>query len=385
VLEAAAHGIPAIAVAAGAHIDHVVPGTTGVLVPLNANVRALGRTISCVVSDSFGLRAMGTSALVRVRTPHTSGLAAQRLLAMYDEVLADVPGRDVATARSSELPGSPVLRSDDERNALVVENMALARQLAGWHSGRGQPRDDLVQVASLGLVRAAERFDPAYGKAFHSFAIPTILGELRRHFRDHAWGVRVPRGLQESTLAVQRASAEVSQSLGREATAADLAKHLGLAQEEVLLALRTAREARSSHSLDHPIGEYRSVADLIGEIDPALEFVELSQGVRDALGRLPEREQQILLQRFNGERSQSQIAERLGISQVQVSRVLTRTLAALRDPVLDDAPLPKSWERERVPAMAVPSARQASWAAPRTCRAEAGRWMGVGLRCGQTM
>lgn len=358
VLEAAAHGVPAIAVEAGANVDHVVPETTGVLVPPNANARSLGRSVASVVSNGFRLRAMGASALVRVRALHSSALAARRLLSMYDQVLADEPHeRGAAPAESS---GSPVLRSDEERNALVVDNLGLARQLAGWYSGRGQAMEDLIQVASMGLVRAAERFDPAFGKEFHSFAIPTILGELRKHFRDHAWAVRVPRGLQETTLQVQRASAEVSQALGHEAAPADLAEHLGLTEEDVLLALRAQREARSSHSLDHPIGEDGTIADLIGEIDPALEFAELSHGIRDALARMPEREQQILLLRFYGEQTQSQIAEQLGISQVQVSRVLTRTLAALRDHVLDDAPLPKSWARQLVPPAGNPRARQAS-------------------------
>jgi RNA polymerase sigma-B factor len=356
VLEAAAHGVPAIAVAAGAHIDHVVPRATGMLMPANANARTWGRAISSMVSDSFGLRALGTSALVRIRTLHSTALAAQRLASMYEQVV-DAPTGDGGGSSTRAEPG---LRSDEDRNALAVENMALARQLAGWYSGRGQAREDLVQVASLGLVRAAERFDPAYGKEFHSFAIPTILGELRKHFRDHAWAVRVPRGLQETTLQVQRASAQVSQSRAHEATVADLAEELGLVEEEVLLALRAEGEARSSYSLDRPIGDEGSVADLVGEIDPGLDFVELSQCVRAALGRLPEREQQILLLRFYGERTQSEIAERLGISQVHVSRVLTRTLAALRDHVLEDVPLPRSWEHQAAASGEPASARRVS-------------------------
>lgn len=357
VLEAAAHGVPAVAAAQEAHVDHVVPRATGVLVQPNATARTWGRAIASVLTDSFGLRAMGTSSLVRIRTLHSSALAGRRLMSMYGEV---VPTAPVASSAPAVDTSETVLRSDEDRNALALEHLALARQLAGWYSGRGQAREDLVQVASLGLVRAAERFDPAYGKEFHSFAIPTILGELRKHFRDHAWAVRVPRGLQETTLAVQRASGQVSQSLSHEATAMDLADELGLVEEEVLLALRAEGEARSSHSLDHPVGDEGSVGDLVGEIDPALEFVELSEGVGAALARLPDREQQILLLRFYGERTQSEIAERLGISQVHVSRVLTRTLALLRDHVLEDVPLPKSWERELVPAAGIPSRRRVS-------------------------
>ncbi len=341
VLEAAAHGVPAIALAAGAHLDHVVPRVTGTLMPATANARVWGRTVARAVSDTFGLRAMGNSALVRIRTMHSRELAARRLLSMYEQVVADACPEQGPTPAEQSGSGP---RSAEQRNSLAVEHMALARQLAGWYAGRGQAREDLVQVASLGLVRAAERFDPAYGKEFHSFAIPTILGELRRHFRDNAWAVRVPRGLQETTLQVKRATAQVSQSLGHEPTVAEVAQELGLVAEEVLLALRAEGEARSSYSLDGPAGDVAAVADLVGEPDPALDFVELSECVRAALGRLPEREQQILLLRFYGERTQSEIAERLGISQVHVSRVLSRTLAALRDHALDNVPLPTSWD-----------------------------------------
>ena len=142
-----------------------------------------------------------------------------------------------------------------DRNALAEDNLPLARQLARWYTGRGQSTEDLVQVASVGLVIAAERFDPSRGKEFHSFAIPTILGELRRHFRDHAWAVRVPRTLQETTLQVTRATEDLRQTLGREATVADLAVELNLDPEQVRLAQLADGEAHSTHSLDHPVGE----------------------------------------------------------------------------------------------------------------------------------
>ncbi len=352
VLEAAARGVPAIAVAVGAHKDHVIPGVTGVLLDPTADPRTLGRAIAQVTADTFGLRAMGTSALVRVRTLYAPALAGQRVMSLYREVLPQDAAAD------SLLHRSPGARSDADRNTLAVENLALARQLAGWYAGRGQSREDLVQVASLGLVRAAERFDPGYGKEFHSFAIPTILGELRKHFRDHAWAVRVPRSLQEATLQVQRASEQIQQAEGHDATATDLAAHLGLAEEEVVLAMRADGEARSSHSLDHQAGDDGSVADMVGDLDPALDNVELSHDVHAALARMPEREQRILLMRFYGDRTQAEIAERLGISQVHVSRVLARTLAAVRDHVLDDVPLPQSWEPD--PAAGIPASRHAS-------------------------
>ncbi len=366
VLEAAAHGIPSIAVAQDAHVDHVVPGTTGILVEATIDARGLGQAVASVIGDSFGVRAMGISALVRVRSLYAPDLAGRRLMAMLQEV--SLLQRPVArVGRASACAGcldscahcrAPSGVDTENRNALALEHLPLARQLARWYSGRGQSTDDLVQVASLGLVRAAERFDPSHGKEFHAFAIPTILGELRRHFRDHAWAVRVPRTLQESTLQVQRATEELRQTLGHDATLADLADELGLVEEEVLLAQRTDGEARSSYSLDHPLGDDATVADVVGELDPRLDLVERVCDVRVVLRRLPEREQQILLLRFYGERTQSEIAERLGISQVHVSRVLTRTLSAVRDHVLYDVPLPTSWERlEPAP---IPSPRRAS-------------------------
>ena len=367
VLEAAAHGIPSIAVAQDAHLDHVVPGSTGILVLSTVDAHGLGKAVAAVIGDSFGIRAMGISALVRVRALHSQGPAGRRLIAMFREVITASPppaaGPDAAGAcvgcgdSCANCPASSLLDSQG-RNALALDHLPLARQLARWYSGRGQSTEDLVQVASLGLVRAAGRFDPSHGKAFHSFAVPTILGELRRHFRDHAWAVRVPRTLQESTLHVQRAADDLRQTLGHDATLADLADEVGLVEEEVLVAQRADGEARSAHSWDHPIGDDSTLADLVGELDPRLELVELRRDVRVVLGRLPEREQQILLLRFYGERTQSEIAERLGISQVHVSRVLTRTLAAMRDHVLYDVPLPKSWEPSQ-PTL-IPSRRGAS-------------------------
>ena len=364
VLEAAAHGIASIAVAQDSHVDLVVHGTTGILVETTIDAHGLGQAVASVIGNSFGVRALGTAALVRARALHSPDLAGRRLTAIYQDAITCTPTRVDRTDSPAPCTGCLASCGDcpDEasldaevRNALAVDHLPLARQLARWYAGRGQSPEDLFQVASLGLVRAAGRFDPSHGKEFHSFAIPTILGELRRHFRDHAWAVRVPRTLQETTLHVQRATEELRQSLGHDATLADLADELGLVEEEVLLAQRTDGEARSTHSLDHPIGDDATVADLVGDLDPSLDLVELRRDVRALLGRLPEREQQVLLLRFYGERTQSEIAERLGISQVHVSRVLTRTLAAMRDHVLYDIPLPTSWE----PAL-IPSPRRAS-------------------------
>lgn len=178
--------------------------------------------------------------------------------------------------------------------------------------------------------------------------MPTILGELRRHFRDHAWAARVPRSLQEATLKVQRASDELRVARGQDPTPAEVADELGLVEEEVLQAMQARGEAMSSKSLDHPMGEDGAEAfgDLVGDTDPDLEYVELREAVRSALHKLPEREREILLMRFYGEHTQSEIAERMGLSQVHVSRLITRTLTALRDHVMNDVPLPKSWVQQ---------------------------------------
>ena len=169
---------------------------------------------------------------------------------------------------------------------------------------------------------------------------------------------RIPK--QEYTAEFKEQAVKRTDEVG---SIARVAEELGLVEEEVLEAMRVDGEARSSHSLDHPVGEDESLADLVGDDDPGLDLVELRWDVRAAVRQLPEREQQILLMRFYGERTQSEIAERLGISQVHVSRVLARTLAVLRDHVLYDVPLPRSWqssERSETPALSIPRPRQAS-------------------------
>jgi RNA polymerase sigma-B factor len=227
------------------------------------------------------------------------------------------------------------------RDRLVLEHLPYATQLAKRYAGRGQSLEDLVQVASLGLVHAADRFDPEHGSEFYAFATPTILGELRRHFRDHAWAVRVPRSLQETTMRVQRV-AEERAAAGLPSGASDIAADLGLVEEEVIAARQAHLEARATQSLDLPIGERGDeyVADIVGDLDPNFDHVETAGAVREALVALPPRERDIVLLRYYGERTQPEIADILGISQVQVSRLLSRTLAAIRDHILYDEPLP---------------------------------------------
>ncbi len=352
VLEAAAHGVPAVALAHEAHLDHIVEGASGVLVDPREGPRGLGRGVATVLRDPLRCRGMGSATLVRAESLHDQASFGERLLEIYRQVCGILP----ASTKPAPAPLTP------EATKLALNYMPLARQLAHRYSGRGQRLEDLVQVASLGLVRAASRFNPDYGTEFHSFAVPTILGELRRHFRDHAWAARVPRSLQEVTLKVQRASDELRASKGEEVTPAEVAAHLGLLEEEVRQAMQARGEAMSSKSLDHPMGENgdESYGDLVGELDPDLEYVELRESVREAMMALPEREREILLMRFYGEHTQSEIAEQLGLSQVHVSRLITRTLAALRDHVTNDVPLPRSWAAEEVIGQPVAAGRRAA-------------------------
>jgi RNA polymerase sigma-B factor len=340
VLEAASHGVTSVAVARDAHLDHIVPGATGVLIEPDDGVRGLGEAVGELLGDPLRCRGMGSAAWLRLQALHEKPAVGQHLLSMYELVLGDPAPEPVRLSSTAPLT--------EEGTELALAYMPLARQLAHRYAGRGQRIDDLVQVASLGLVRAASRFDPHFGTEFHSFAVPTILGELRRHFRDHAWAARVPRSLQEVTLKVQRVSDELRSTHGKDATPAEVAEHLGLVEEEVLQAMQARGEAMSSKSLDHPMGEDGDEAfgDLVGDLDPDLDYVEMREAVRAALQQLPEREREILLMRFYGEQTQSETAQALGLSQVHVSRLITRTLAALRDHVLNDVPLPRSWQSE---------------------------------------
>jgi len=222
------------------------------------------------------------------------------------------------------------------RDALVEGHLPLVEYLARRFAGRGEPLDDLVQVATIGLNKAIDRFDPERGVEFSTYATPTIAGEVKRHFRDKGWAVRVPRRLQELKLALTRASADLTQKLGRAPTVAELAKHLGLSDEDILEGLESAH-AYSTVSLDAPDSDEDdgpAVADSLGMIDDALEGVEYRESLKPLLEALPPREKRILVLRFFGNMTQSQIATELGISQMHVSRLLARTLAQLREGLL---------------------------------------------------
>lgn len=224
------------------------------------------------------------------------------------------------------------------RDKLVEMHLPLVEHLARRFRNRGEPLDDLVQVATIGLIKSVDRFDPTRGVEFSTYATPTIVGEIKRHFRDKGWAIRVPRRLQELRLSLTSATAELSQRLGRAPTVQELADQLHLSEEEVLEGLESAN-AYSTLSLDVPEqGEQDSpiVADSLGADDEDLEGVEYRESLKPALAKLPPREKKILMLRFFGNMTQSQIADEIGISQMHVSRLLAKTLAQLRKELMTD-------------------------------------------------
>jgi len=221
------------------------------------------------------------------------------------------------------------------REALVERFMPLARSLARRYVNGREPIDDLVQVASLGLLKAIDRFDPSRGNRFAAFAVPTILGELRRHFRAVSWAVHVPRGAQELALEVDKASDVLRAASGRSPAVREIAEYLEIEDSDVLDALQTA-EAHGALSLDAPIStddEERSDLryEAIGVDDEGFRLVEDSDAVRQALERLSPRERRIIDLRFVAELTQSEIATKIGVSQMQISRLLRRSLREMRE------------------------------------------------------
>lgn len=219
------------------------------------------------------------------------------------------------------------------REALVTRFMPLAHKVARRYWTSSLPREDLTQVANLALVKAIDRFDPGRGRPFEAFAIPTILGELRRYFRDSSWAVHVARGAQERSKAVQDAIELLSHEHGRSPTVQQLALYLELSGEDILDALQVAR-AYTATSLDAPVqnGEEdeTTLASTLGDHDDGYEQVETDMLIENALACLTDREQRLLKLRFVDELTQAQIGKQLGVSQMQVSRLLRSTLAKLR-------------------------------------------------------
>lgn len=230
-------------------------------------------------------------------------------------------------------PQRAVLRQDIIRRA-----MRLAENIAHRFGGRGEPQDDLLQVARLGLIQAVDRFDPTNGSDFLAFAVPTIMGEVRRHFRDRTWGMRVPRPVQETYLLARTERARLAQDLGRDPTPKEIAESIDKDVEQVVEAL-LAENAYQVGSIDTTArgdDETPSFAERIGTADRGYEHIDEYLTVKPLLTQLPERDRKVLVMRFFESMTQSQIADEIGVSQMQVSRILSKTLARLREESMAD-------------------------------------------------
>ena len=242
----------------------------------------------------------------------------------------DAEGDDQTVAR---LFRSAHAGDDAARSALIERFLPLARSLARRYIRSAESADDLVQVASLALVKAVDRFDADREVAFSTFAVPTILGELKRHFRDTAWAVHMPRSLSEGALRVEKTERELANETGRTPSVAEIAETMGEDLEWVVNVLDASR-AHDALSLDAtvdtPDGDGETLAATLGGEDERFEYVEDRDAVASSLGELTTRERKVLELRFGSEMTQSEIAEQIGVSQMQVSRILRRTLDHLR-------------------------------------------------------
>jgi RNA polymerase sigma-B factor len=267
-------------------------------------------------------------------------------------VLTDVSGTDSAGAGTRTEYGHlvPLLveyarldpadpRRRGLRDRLVAGYLPVARHIARRFSNRGEPLEDLVQVGTLGLIFSIDRFQPDVGNDFLAFAVPTIQGEVRRHFRDRGWPVRVSRRLKDLHVSINAAVGELFQLLGRAPRPSEIAELLDISQGEVLEGLE-ASSAYRPNSLDDELRRESdgsaTLGERIGEPDPGLELVEEHYALHPLVEALPERERSILMMRFYGNMTQSQIGAQLGISQMHVSRLLAQTLAALRKRLSDE-------------------------------------------------
>ncbi|HEV7875303.1 MAG TPA: RNA polymerase sigma factor SigF [Nocardioides sp.] len=261
---------------------------------------------------------------------------------MRDDGFAPVvpPTRvEVTRLRSAELflefrdEDAPQASRDAARDALVHLHLPLVEHCARRFRNRGEPFEDLVQVGTIGLIKSIDRFESDRGVEFSTYATPTIIGEIKRYFRDKGWAIRVPRRLQELRMQIGAASAELTQSLGRSPTPRELAENLGCTVEEIVEGIESSN-AYATLSLDASDngedGAAATMLDAIGVDDANLEHVEIRESLKPLLDQLEPREKKILLLRFFKNMTQSQIADEIGVSQMHVSRLLTRTLAQLR-------------------------------------------------------
>ncbi|MEV0524289.1 RNA polymerase sigma factor SigF [Streptomyces sp. NPDC050439] len=250
----------------------------------------------------------------------------------------DAPDTAAAFRRLTEMPHGP--ERDALRQELVRAWLPMAERLAGRFRNRGEALDDLRQVAALGLVKAVDRYDPERGSAFESYAVPTVTGEIKRHFRDHMWTLHVPRRVQDLRNRVRFARQELTQTVpGRAPTLVEIAEKAQLSEEDAAAGLE-ALESFTALSLDAELpgsDDGYALRDALGAPDPALDVVIDREAVKPRIAALPERERDILYMRFFGDMTQSRIAEQLGISQMHVSRLISRCCDRLREEVMQDA------------------------------------------------
>ncbi|MGW4977004.1 RNA polymerase sigma factor SigF [Streptomyces mirabilis] len=250
----------------------------------------------------------------------------------------DAPDTTEAFRRLASLP--PGRQHDSLREQIVEAWLPMADRLASRFRNRGESLEDLRQVAALGLVKAVDRYDPELGNAFESYAVPTVTGEIKRHFRDHMWTLHVPRRVQDLRNRVRFAVQELSGTIsGRRPTVAEIAEHARMSEEDAKAGLE-ALESFTALSLDAQVSgsdDGYSLSDALGSADPALDVVIDREAVKPRLQALPERERTILYMRFFGDMTQSRIADELGISQMHVSRLISRCCHRLRDQVMRDA------------------------------------------------
>jgi len=266
--------------------------------------------------------------------PYVAAVAAR------NGVTPPTTGDDADVQFGAQLAALGELDADDPdrdrlRSEIICSCLPMVRRAAARFAGRGESLDDLVQVATVGLIKAVDRFDANRETPFVNYAMPTILGEIKRHFRDKSWSVRVSRARQELYLEISRLIPTMAQELGRSPSVADLAERLGIPESEVLAGIDCG-QAHTARSLSSPIGDDDGavLSDVLGETDQRLESVADRETLREAVAELPERERQILMLRFFANMTQSEIAERVGVSQMHVSRLLSRTLTALRGRLL---------------------------------------------------
>ena len=247
-------------------------------------------------------------------------------------------GIELTRRRSADLfvqfrdDAAPAPRRDDARDLLVHLHLPLVEHCARRFRNRGEPFEDLVQVGTIGLIKSIDRFDTDRGVEFSTYATPTIIGEIKRYFRDKGWAIRVPRRLQELRMQIGAATAELTQSLGRSPTPRELALAIGCTVEEIIEGIESsnAYATLSLDATDDHDDSTTTMLDALGVDDPGLEHVEIRESIKPLLDRLAPREKKILLLRFFKNMTQSQIADEIGVSQMHVSRLLNRTLEQLR-------------------------------------------------------